>query len=366
MTSQNPYPVIAQPPIVHRKRSNALWLLAIAPFMVLVLALAVLLMPVPYVIISPGPAPDALGTTLGGEKIISVTGVPTYPTTGSLRYTSVRLHGGPDNRPVLLVYLVARISDKKEVIPEKQVFPQGVTRNDVREEGRTAMENSQALAERQAALLAGMKVTNFLQVHEVEKGSPATGILQEGDQIVSIAGTPMKSLDDIPLVMAERHEGEKLSVTYKRGSTKKTASITLAKIDGKARLGILLSQQVRVPFKVQVNVGDIGGPSAGLMLTLAIYDVITPGPLTKGKNIAGTGEIRFDGSVGPIGGIREKLHGAKRQDAEYFLVPAENCAETIGHVPDNMRTVRVSNATEALQAVKNIADGKINSLPKCS
>jgi PDZ domain-containing protein len=117
------------------------------------------------------------------------------------------------------------------------------------------------------------------------------------------------------------------------------------------------------PFNVRIRVGDIGGPSAGLMFALGIVDKLTPGNLTGGKFVAGTGEISADGTVGAIGGIQQKMIGARQAGATVFLTPAGNCADTAGAVPQGMRLVRVSTLAGAMSGLKALAAGR--SVPSC-
>ena len=101
------------------------------------------------------------------------------------------------------------------------------------------------------------------------------------------------------------------------------------------------------------------------MFSLAIYDVLTPGALTGGKDIAGTGTMDDAGTVGPIGGIRQKLVGARSEGAEFFLAPADNCSDVVGHVPDGLRVVRVATFDEGRAAVTAIGTGDLDALPSC-
>ena len=118
--------------------------------------------------------------------------------------------------------------------------------------------------------------------------------------------------------------------------------------------------------RIDVNAGDVGGPSAGLMFSLAVYDKLTPGALTGGANIAGTGTIDSVGTVGKIGGIQQKLVGAKRGGATWFLAPAGNCDEVVGHIPEGLNVVKVATFTQARDAVEAIAAKHTASLPRCT
>ncbi len=119
-------------------------------------------------------------------------------------------------------------------------------------------------------------------------------------------------------------------------------------------------------MKVDASAGDVGGPSAGLMMTLGIIDLVTPASETGGRTIAGTGTIGTNGRVGAIGGIRFKMIGARRAGATWFLAPASNCDEVVGHVPAGMRVVRVSTLSDAYSALVKIGKGDTSSLPACT
>lgn len=117
---------------------------------------------------------------------------------------------------------------------------------------------------------------------------------------------------------------------------------------------------------VTIQPGEVGGPSAGLMYTLGVIDELTPADETGGLTIAGTGTMESDGTVGAIGGIRQKLLGARRDGATWFLAPATNCDEVVDNVPDGMRDVAVTNLDDAYKALVAIGKGEGDSLPRCS
>ncbi|MFC9470202.1 S16 family serine protease, partial [Streptomyces coelicoflavus] len=120
------------------------------------------------------------------------------------------------------------------------------------------------------------------------------------------------------------------------------------------------------PFEIDIKLADVGGPSAGLMFALGIYDKLTPGDLTGGKFVAGTGTIDDNGKVGPIGGIGMKTIGAHDKGARYFLTPADNCAAAAEDTPDGLTLVKVDTIDDALGALKDIRSGKTADLPKCT
>jgi PDZ domain-containing protein len=155
-------------------------------------------------------------------------------------------------------------------------------------------------------------------------------------------------------------------VVLRRGGTKQTVSVTTTRSDdGRTILGI--EPKFTFPFDVKIQIEDIGGPSAGTMFALGIIDKLTPGDLTGGQFVAGTGEISPDGTVGPIGGIAEKMVGAHDAGAHWFLAPADNCDEVVGRVPDGLRVVRISTLHDARLAVEKIGAGgdAASRLPTC-
>ena len=137
---------------------------------------------------------------------------------------------------------------------------------------------------------------------------------------------------------------------------------------------VLGSSVYSFPFEVTIKLDDVGGPSAGLMFSLGVLDKLTPGNLTGGRNVAGTGTIDSSGQVGPIGGIRQKMYSAKYAGADYMFVPAQNCADAYGHVPAGIRIFKVSTMNDALAALKVIAEpdtdttraAALDALPTCS
>ena len=128
-------------------------------------------------------------------------------------------------------------------------------------------------------------------------------------------------------------------------------------------VGITPDVDYDFPFQVTISLDDVGGPSAGLMFSLGLVDMLTPGSLNNGAHVAGTGTIDDAGKVGPIGGIQQKMQGARGDGATVFLVPAENCDSAAGAVPKGLRTVKVTTLTSAVNALNAIKAGK--STPTC-
>ncbi|WP_441349077.1 S16 family serine protease [Streptomyces sp. NTH33] len=134
----------------------------------------------------------------------------------------------------------------------------------------------------------------------------------------------------------------------------------------RAIVGISAGTDHTFPFTIDIKLADVGGPSAGLMFALGIYDKLTPGSLTGGKFVAGTGTIDDNGKVGPIGGIEMKTVGARDKGAQFFLTPADNCASAAKDTPSGLTLVKVNTMGDALAALKDIRAGSTADLPKCT
>jgi PDZ domain-containing protein len=217
---------------------------------------------------------------------------------------------------------------------------------------------------------AGIDVTKTVEIGAVEKDAPADGELQRGDVIRTVDGEPVESIQDTIDKITAIKPGDQVELGITRGGKDQQVTLTTvaSKDDpSKSRIGVELGEGLEAPFDVNITLGeDIGGPSAGTMFALAIYDTITPGPLTGGRNIAGTGTITSDGTVGVIGGIQQKIAGAYRAGATGFLVPSGVCAEATGSpLADKIQLVRISTLDDAVQALKDIDSGDGSSVPSC-
>ncbi|MBO2459081.1 YlbL family protein [Actinomadura violacea] len=341
--------------------------LTVASVLVLALALVGSLMPVPYIALMPGPTSNTLGTNEKGQQVITIDGRKTYPDEGHLNFTTVTYRGGPGGRIDLLTALRGWLDHDTAIVPEELYFPKDESQKQVDQENTRQMQDSQQSAKAAALHELGVPLQTQVLVQGVQKGRPADGKLQPGDQVTALDGTKVTSTAQVTGSMAKRKIGDKVSLTVQRGGKQTTETLTtVADPTGKrAVVGVVLGDQYKFPFKIDISVGDIGGPSAGLMFALAIYDKLTPGPLSAGKFIAGTGEIDPDGQVSPIGGIQQKMIAARRAGATVFLTPAKNCSEAAGARPAGLRLVRADTLHTAIQAVNAITTGK-GAVPACT
>ena len=166
---------------------------------------------------------------------------------------------------------------------------------------------------------------------------PAYDVLRAGDVITAVDGTPASSADKAASLIRARHPGAPVELTISRNGQTQTVRLVSKSQAGQAAIGVYVNEQFKFPFSVQIRVGDIGGPSAGMMFALGLVDKLTPDNLTGGRFIAGTGEIDANGNVGAIGGIQQKMVGARNEGATIFLAPASNCSDVRGNIPPGLR-----------------------------
>ena len=309
--------------------------------------------PVPYVAQVPGPTFDTLGD-VDGKPIISVEGRDRNQTDGELVLTTV----GVSRAGLSLVEAVQGWFDSEvSVVPEETVYPPGRSEQETRDANRQAFLTSEEAAE--AAALAELGYPVKVVVRGLSDDSPAEGQLQEGDAIESVAGRPTPDLATLDAVLASIPGGTTVPVAYTRLGQPGTAMVTTRAADDEGSLlGVLVQAQPAAPFDVDIAVGDVGGPSAGLMLSLGILDLVGDTDLTGGATVAGTGTIDATGQVGPIGGIQLKMIAAQEIGAELFLVPADNCADALAAPQPGLTLARVSDLDQALTALGDFRAGR--------
>ena len=355
--------VVAEEPRNGLGRRASVWLVAM--FVGIVLGAVMGMVHLPYAILQPGPVTNTLGNGPAGTPLITVSGKTTYPTTGTLDFTTVAVLGGPTNPVNGWEWISGHLDQTNTVVPEDELFPKGVTSKEVDHQGAAEMADSQQEAITVALRALGQKVPEVVSITALTKDSPATGVLREGDVLVSIDGRAVTSPDSVRAAVRTHKPGQSVAFSVLRAGKAQVLTVKTVGVKGVAAVGVFLRSEFVFPTKVSINAGDVGGPSAGLMFSLAIYDKLTPGPLTGGANIAGTGTIDSAGVVGPIGGIQQKLVGARRGGAAWFLAPADNCNEVVGHIPDGLRVVKIATFNQARDAVEAIAAKRGSSLPTC-
>jgi PDZ domain-containing protein len=328
---------------------------------VLLLAFGVIgaAVPVPYVAQMPGPTYNTLGS-ISGTPIITVHGRAKNHVDGNLNLTTVGVSRG---RLSLVQAVRDWFAKDVAVVPEEAVYPPNQTQQQVQRASRQEFLTSEQAAE--SAALGHLSYPEKVVVQDFSPGSPSKGVLQEGDAIESVNGTATPDPDVLNKVLTGIPGGSTVTVAYTRLGKPGTATVTTKKATDRSGslLGVLVIQQPSAPFDVDIQVADVGGPSAGLMLTLGVLDLVGDTDLTGGRVIAGTGTIDPDGKVGPIGGIQLKMVAAKDIGAKVFLTPADNCTEAKAAPQPGLRLARVSDLDDALTALQDYRAGK--AFPTC-
>lgn len=374
MTLFNPEVAPAPPPRPLRRTPTRVVVGLYAMVVAMLALFALTSLPTDLVIQQPGPVVDTLGTAknTAGEDValITVDGAETYPTEGTLDLLTVQVVGNREHTPSWFELAAAWFDPSRAVVPIDVIFPEGKTTEQRQEENALMMSDSQKEATAAALTSLGYEVNGVVRVADVPEGGAAVGIVETDDIVVSANGTPITVAQDLRDVIAAS-EGSPVSITVLRDGEEKVLSVTPVRgeIDGEPAwlIGVQLTPDFTFPIDVTIQIDNIGGPSAGMMFALGIIDKLTPGSLTGGHNVAGTGTIDAVGDVGPIGGIRQKLYGALGAGAEYFLAPESNCDEVIDHIPGDLRVFSVKTLDDALAVLSAIeSDGDLDALPTCT
>lgn len=332
------------------------WAIIVAALIALVFAL----LPSPYVIEQPGPVYDTLGTAEHeGEEVplIEIPDAETFPTDGELNLLTVTVLGRPAQTPNWLEVLGSWFDRTRSAVPVESIFPPGITDEDRDAQNEAAMVDSQQDAIAAALVELGYDFPRDVTVAGILEDSPAAGVLEEGDVITEVNGEPVHSIDELRAAVRENGADAPASLSIVRDGVPSTVDVVPVERDGTVVLGVGVRMAYEFPIDVELQLDNVGGPSAGMMFALGIIDKLTPDAMTGGEIIAGTGTIDSAGEVGPIGGVRQKLWGAEDAGADWFLAPAANCDEVVGHVPDGIRVFAVETLDQARTIVETIGDG---------
>jgi PDZ domain-containing protein len=295
----------------------------------------------PYYAVGPGPAQEV-------EPLITIGHHTTYPSAGKLIMTTVS-----EYKVTPLLALQAWIDPNLELKKQSELFQPGSTQQQEQQRALSEMDQSKI----DAAFVVLRKLTSYPKRHGsgaliegVEAGCPADGRLFSGDLVTAINGTPITSNAEASKVLDGVAPASPL--TFRVSAAGQTHEVRLVRTtcDPTVHRPIVGIQMVdSFPFPLSISSGDIGGPSAGLMWALGLYDLLTPGDLTSGRTIAGTGTVGLDGTIGPIGGIQDKVVAAERVGATVFLAPKDNMQDLSGVDTGGMKVVPVGSFEDALR-----------------
>jgi PDZ domain-containing protein len=330
-----------------------------------VLGLLALALPSPYIVESPGPTFNTIGA-VNDVPLIEIPGQKTYPTSGALDMTTVYMSGGPSGSVRLFEVASAWLDPRKSVTPEELVYPPGVSGEQIQNRNVAAMDSSQETSVAAALSHLNVDFEEDLSVVGFAEDAAAADLLAPDDVIESINGTAVTNINVLRDEL-NASGGEPVELKVLRDGEPETVQVAPeANTQGAYQLGVLLETDFEFPYDVKIQLENVVGPSAGMMFALGIVDKLTPGELTGGLHVAGTGTIDSSGNVGPIGGIEQKMYGAHQRGATVFLAPEANCGDVVGNVPDGMQVVKVATLEDAVEAVTLLGEGKDGSaLPAC-
>lgn len=330
---------------------------ALVPIVVFGVLLAVVT--VPFVSLGPGPTFDTLGE-VDGKQVVQIEGTQTHPTTGHLNMTTVSQRDDLTLGEAMSLW----ISGQEQLVPRDLIYPPGKSRDEVDQANNADFKTSEDSA--QYAALGYLKYPEAVTIASVTDPGPSAGKLKAGDAIDAVDRTPVANVEQFTSLLKKTKPGQVVSIDYRRKNEPAgVTEITLGTNEDRdyGFLGVAVLDAPWAPFTVDFNLANIGGPSAGLMFSLAVVDKLTTGDLAGSTFVAGTGTITVDGKVGPIGGITHKMAAARAAGASVFLVPAKNCYEAMSDIPSGLKLVKVETLGSAVDALHAMTSGAAT--PSC-
>lgn len=305
---------------------------------------------VPYYSLGPGPATDVIG-------LIEVRGEETFTTDGQLLLTTAAIS---NTELTVFEYLWTFADGDLEAVPKERFVPPGTTDAEQDAANIAAMDESKYAAELAAYTSLGfqLKRNGGARVLTVVPGTGAAAHLERGDRIVKIGKTVISAASDVQAALARYAPGGSTTLDYVRAGKTTRKRFNLGSVPGepeKPRLGVQVADSFKMPATVKIDTQRIGGPSGGLVFALALYELLSEEDLTRGRVVAATGTIEFEqgiATIGPIGGIAEKVKGARAVGAEVFLVPEGNFQEAMAAAPDGLEVIAVATFQDAIEALR--------------
>jgi Lon-like protease len=287
--------------------------------------------------------------------LVSVAGAQPQKGSGGIYFVDVIVR-----KATLLEKIFGGLHSGSTLVPAQAVVPAGISDSEENQVDVSEMQTSQQVAAAVALRALGKKVVtvaNGAVVAEIEPGFPAASKLKLTDLIVGIDGTRVRSPVDVTGVMTGKPIGTTFRFTVKRGRTTVQVPITTVsagKGSKRGIVGVILApdEKIHLPLRVSIDAGGVSGPSAGLAFALDVMQALGRN-VDRGHRIAATGEIALDGTVGPIGGIKQKTIGAREAGVDVFLVPKANAA-TARKYADGLRIIPVKNFQQALHALATL------------
>lgn len=351
--------------------------LAVALVLLIGLGVGSLFLPMPYLVAAPGAIVNTTGD-LEGEPVIEIDGADSYEhDDGSLSMVTVQYAGGPDHRLNFFTVLTSWLSPRDAVLPEELLFPADRTPEEVSERQSVQMNDSQTEATAAALNQLGTDYEAVPVVAEAVEGMPAEGLVEPDDTVLEVDGeaVPVHTQESegeavgsgaVVDMVADREPGEPVTLTLDRDGEEVEVELeTEEGEDGSAAVGVLIADDMDFPFDIDITVGQIGGPSAGMMFSLGIMDRLSEDGITGGAEVAGSGTITAEGEVGGVSGIPQKMVSAQQVGAEYFFVASDSCSQVSQSAAHGeLDVVAVDTLDEAIDALETINAGG-DDLPRC-
>lgn len=331
------------------KKSNASWPLYLigALFFVGVMSVIAWNIELPYLAYSAGPVSDAADSVVAED-------VAFYPPDGELLMLTV-----VSQDVNVFEAMIAGVDPTVDLVRKQAVRREGESDEEYRNRVLQQMDDSNFRAIAVALNYLGYEmVPTEVVINEVMDGVPAADVLELGDTVLTVNGSDIASVADFAPALEGYGVGDTIEIDVERVGTVVELEVVLAERDdepGVPMIGIVLGELTEAPFPLAIEAGDVGGPSAGMMHTIAIVDALTEGELTHGRVIAGTGTIQLDGTVGNIGGIRQKVVGAEAAGAEIILVPLGNYEAALTAERDHIEIVPVATLDEAIAYLEGLS-----------
>ncbi len=329
----------------------------IALFSIIIIFSFISLYKLPYYIYTPGKAADL-------EEIVKVENG--YASEGSIHLLTV---GGRPATPLL--FAIAKIMPHHDIIPSKEARPHGISDEDYLKSQLSLMENSQeaALVVAYDTANADIDITyNGVYVLGVIEGMPASKVLEVGDLITKINNQEISEAKDLMTYIESLDEKNEIEINFERENKTYKKKVELEKFPNEDKVGmgiqLITNREVEVNPDVKFSSGNIGGPSAGLMFALSIYNQLSEDDFTSGLKIAGSGQLDYEGKVLPIGGIDKKVIAADKKSIDILFAPAiqtngisnyDEAKETANEIKSDIEIVPVETFQDVLDYLKTVA-----------
>lgn len=314
-----------------------------------VVGCAAFIVPLPYIEYVPGHATEI-------PPLIEIDGIETTELDGEAYLLTIQMQQQPTVPALLAVF-----DDDRSLVSTEVIYGPGTNRQEVLTAERARFDRQFYMAAVVGAQAAGIEAEADTEVtiFAVAPDSPAEGILRRGDVVLDVDGEPIESAVELPEIIEQADPGDDVELTIRRGNDVEelTIEVDVFGPDDAVRLGVHIETtvgEVQLPFEIELGETRIGGPSAGMMVALTVYDLLNDEDLLAGRTVMGTGSLDSEGRVGPVGGVRQKMHTAVEREADVVLVPQVQAEDANDAVDTDIPIIGVATLDEAIEALRDI------------